>query len=281
MGVAAIEFDQFGNRVQHHRHDQVAGELEIVGGPVGQLRDAREIDGELAREQLELGVDGAADLADTAVLFADQKSELCFVRVRLADQHRQRLLRRRHRCTRCEVTTSFTQHPAQGPHGVFDERDTDLFHRREVAIERRRNDARTFGDLTQADRGEAAFSHQLQGLVEQRLSSAAFLFGTRPRRVGNAFGGGRVTTCSTSATRTVVFRTPRHAGQCTSVHRPIRLPRPAHAAKDPQKVMAVTPRTLDFADPWDATLFVYSCSLNGRKCGCRSHSPEFSARCSK
>ncbi len=73
------------------------------------------------------------------------------------------------------------QQRAQRPKRLVDQRQSELVHAREVAVERRRNDAGGARDAPQADRLEAlAGIHQPKRGVEQRPAGVLAPLGLRP-----------------------------------------------------------------------------------------------------
>ena len=92
-----------------------------------------------------------------------------------------------------EALARLAQHRSQRAERLLDEREAELVHAREVAVERGRDDAGRLGDAAQAERVEALAGLDLQQRrVEQRLARvlAALRLGPAPcagvRRGSNA-----------------------------------------------------------------------------------------------
>ncbi len=170
-----VDLEQVHDGAEHRRDHQVGGHLQVVGRPVEAGGEPGQVDGELAGEQRQLGLDRAAHAAHPAVALAAEEAELVGMLAHLLAEDLDGALD--DVAVAGHAAAGVADHLPQRPHALVDEFDAERVHRLEVPVERGGDDAGVAGHLAQADAGQAAVGDQLQGDVEQALAGGFLALG--------------------------------------------------------------------------------------------------------
>jgi hypothetical protein len=136
---------------------------------------AREVGGELAAEQADLAADRSPQRRYATVALARYEAEVQGVLVNIAQKDRDRCAD--HTLLVAAILASSAEQPAQAAEGLIDQRQAEVVHVLEVAIEACRGDSRLARDLAQAQAAEGAVVEQPQRRVEQRFARTLLALG--------------------------------------------------------------------------------------------------------
>ena len=177
----APELERIEDRVDRgdHRVDEQAGEhLQVGGGPVAQDGEAGEVGRQLGGEQPGLRADGVAQDGVARRPGVRHEGEVAPVLAHMGDEDLDRPRDEAGPSLRGAALACLAQHRAQRRHRLLHQRQPELVHAVEVAVERGWHDAGRAGDPAQAQRVKAVASvHLLQRGVEQRAPRLPAAFG--------------------------------------------------------------------------------------------------------
>ena len=147
----------------------------------------REVGRQLAREQPDLASDRLTKRAHAAEPLAGDEAEVQAVLVNVVHED---LDRAANHVLGVRLRPGRSDHLAQGPERLVDERQPQLLHAREVPVEGGRDDPGLAGDLAQAEAAEAVVLQQQQGRLEQVRARALL---AHPAWLQDRFGINRST----------------------------------------------------------------------------------------
>ena len=121
----------------HRVHDQAGHHLQVLGAPGVEVREPCEVGRELAREQPDLAADRLAKRAHAAEPLPGDEAEVKAVLVHVVHED---LDRAADHVLGVRLRPGRSDHLAQGPERLVDERQPQLLHAREVPVEGGRDD---------------------------------------------------------------------------------------------------------------------------------------------